>query len=335
MSEKVRLSDIAARFNVSTVTVSKALSGKDGVGEELRDEIKRVAEEMGYCGKSLFPKITAPVKKGTGNVGIVIPKRFFSPSASYYWYLFNYLSTELLEKGFYPIMELISQEDEDSLSLPHLLSDKKVDGLVLLGQVSEAYVKKVSEACHNLLLLDFYTEDSSFTSVLADNFYYSWLITSKAISLGYKKLRFVGTYKATSSIQDRFLGFAKALFDAGLPVSKDDIISDRDDHGLDIPLIIPEDLPEVFVCNCDATAVKLIAALKEKGIRVPEDTCVTGFDNYTVNNQNQVPLTTVYIRPEETAAQAATLISAMIKGEEYKKGRHLAGGSLIMRESLK
>ncbi|MCQ2577906.1 MAG: LacI family DNA-binding transcriptional regulator [Treponema sp.] len=335
MSEKVRLSDIAARFNVSTVTVSKALSGKDGVGEELRDEIKRVAEEMGYCGKSLFPKITAPVKKGTGNVGIVIPKRFFSPSASYYWYLFNYLSTELLEKGFYPIMELISQEDEDSLSLPHLLSDKKVDGLVLLGQVSEAYVKKVSEVCHNLLLLDFYTEDSSFTSVLADNFYYSWLITSKAISLGYKKLRFVGTYKATSSIQDRFLGFAKALFDAGLPVSKDDIISDRDDHGLDIPLIIPEDLPEVFVCNCDATAVKLIAALKEKGIRVPEDTCVTGFDNYTVNNQNQVPLTTVYIRPEETAAQAATLISAMIKGEEYKKGRHLAGGSLIMRESLK
>jgi len=335
MSEKIRLSDIAARFNVSTVTVSKALSGKDGVGEELRDEIKRVAEEMGYCGKSLFPKISAPAKKSTGNVGIVIPKRFFSPSASYYWYLFNYLSTELLEKNFYPIMELVSQEEEDNLELPHILQDKKVDGLVLLGQVSEAYVKKTAESCRNLLLLDFYTKDSSFTSVLADNFYYSWLITTKAIQLGHKNLRFVGTYNATSSIQDRFLGFAKALFDAGLSVSKEDIIPDRDEKGLDIPLVIPEPLPEVFVCNCDATAIKLIAALKEKGIRVPEDTSVTGFDNYTVNNADTVPLTTIYIRPEETAAQAATLISSMIRGEEYKKGRHLAGGSLIMRESLK
>ncbi len=335
MSEKIRLSDIAARFNVSTVTVSKALSGKDGVGDELREEIKRVAEEMGYCGKSLFPKSSISAKKGTGNVGIVIPKRFFSPSASYYWYLFNYLSTELLENNFYSIMELISQEDEDSLTLPHLLMEKKVDGIVLLGQVSEAYVKKTAEACPNILLLDFYTQDSSFTSVLADNFYYSWLITTKAIQLGHKKLRFVGKYNATSSIQDRFLGFAKALFDAGLPVSKDDIISDRDENGLDIPLVIPEDLPEVFVCNCDATAVKLIAALKEKGIRVPQDTSVTGFDNYTVNNSDSVPLTTVYIRPEETAAQAASLISAMIRGEDYKKGRHLAGGSLIMRESLK
>ena len=65
--KKVRLSDIAAKLNISTVTVSKALADKDGVGEELREKIKSVASQMGYKVKNSGSSKSTAV---TGNIGI-------------------------------------------------------------------------------------------------------------------------------------------------------------------------------------------------------------------------------------------------------------------------
>ena len=71
--KEVRLSDIAEKLKISTVTVSKALSNKDGVGDELRSQIIALAKDMGYKTKP------ASDSKGniTGNVGVIIPSKFF------------------------------------------------------------------------------------------------------------------------------------------------------------------------------------------------------------------------------------------------------------------
>ena len=117
--KKVTLSDIAKKLNVSTVTVSKAVSDKEGVGEDLRKQIKQLAEEMGYKTKSQTTEKTI-----TGNIGIVIPSRFFSQSYSFYWYLFNFLSSELLNRNYYCIMELLTDEDEKNCNIPRMILDK-------------------------------------------------------------------------------------------------------------------------------------------------------------------------------------------------------------------
>lgn len=328
---KVRLSDIAERLDISTVTVSKALANKDGVGDELRQRIKELAEEMGYR-----------VKKGgdngkaiTGNIGILIPSRFFAPSSSFYWYLFNSLSTELLNRSYYSIMELLSAEDEKNLVLPRMLKDNKVDGFIVLGQVSDEYLNFINTSYENFILVDFYTSMNNLDGVSDDNFYCSYLLTSYVISQGHKKLRFVGNFESTSSIRDRFMGFAKALMENGMNVNKADIINDRDENGYSIPLEIPSELPDAFICNCDETAAVMIQTLMEKGHKVPEDVSVTGFDNFLAANKTPVPLTTVSIRAEDTASVAADLIIKKVTDQPYVKGRHLVSGSLVIRDSVK
>ena len=328
---KVRLSDIAERLDISTVTVSKALANKDGVGDELRQRIKELAEEMGYR-----------VKKGgdngkaiTGNIGILIPSRFFAPSSSFYWYLFNSLSTELLNRSYYSIMELLSAEDEKNLVLPRMLKDNKVDGFIVLGQVSDEYLNFINTSYENFILVDFYTSMNNLDGVSDDNFYCSYLLTSYVISQGHKKLRFVGNFESTSSIRDRFMGFAKALMENGMNVNKADIINDRDENGYSIPLEIPSELPDAFICNCDETAAVMIQTLMEKGYKVPEDVSVTGFDNFLAANKTPVPLTTVSIRAEDTASVAADLIIKKVTDQPYVKGRHLVSGSLVIRDSVK
>ena len=332
--KKVRLSDIAERLNVSTVTISKALANKEGVSDDLRKQIKDIAEEMGYKVKKSTPGVNGAI---TGNIGILIPSRFFSQNMSFYWYLFNFLSKELLNRNYYSIMELLSDEDEEKLSPPRMLNDKKVDGLIILGQVSNAYINTIRTHYDNFILLDSYTNIMGIDCVCSDDYYCSYMLTSYVISQGHKKLRFVGNFDATSSIKDRFMGFQKALFENGLPVAFDEIIADRDEKGGQIELKLPskENMPSAFICNNDETAAMIIEELQKNGYKVPEDISVTGFDNYIIKHPNTIPLTTVYINPQDTANVAADLIIKKITGEPYIKGRHLVSGSLIIRDSVK
>jgi LacI family transcriptional regulator len=332
--KEVRLSDIAKKLGISTVTVSKALSNKEGVGEDLRQEIKSLAQEMGY--KPV--KNNAGLKNGiTGNIGIVIPSRFFSPNYSFYWYLFNHLSTALLKQNFFSMMELLSDEDEKNCILPRLISENKVDGIIFLGQTSTDYIEKVNSSYSNFILMDFYTPNPDFDCVVNDDFFNSYIITYYLITEEYKKMRFVGSFDATTSIRDRFMGFQKAMYEKGLSANIEDIISDRDENGLLIQMELPprKDLPTAFVCNSDLTASKLIGQLEENGIKVPDDVSVTGYDNFLSEEEKTVPLTTVGVEAQSLCAMASEVIINKITGKPYIKGRHLATGKIIVRESVK
>ena len=328
--KNVRLSDIAAKLNISTVTVSKALADKEGVGEDLRLQIKKLAQQMGY----------RPLKASggtTGNIGIVIPSRFFSPDFSFYWYLFNHLSTQLLKNNYFSMMELLSAEDEKNCTPPRLIAEKKVDGVIFLGQTSREYIEKINSVYKSFILMDFYTSNPDYDCVVNDDFYNSYLITSYLIARGHKKLRFVGSFGATSSIRDRFMGFEKAMYENGLYTSFEEIIQDRDQNGLLIKMELPskKQLPDAFVCNSDLTAARLIGQLEEKGIKVPDEVSVTGYDNFLSEQEKNVLLTTIGVEPESICAMAAELIIAKVTGQAYTRGRHLATGKVIERESVK
>ena len=336
--KKVRLSDIAAKLNISTVTVSKALADKDGVGDELRQQIKDIAAKMGYqLKKTANGAVPQKIKTGTGNIGILIPSRFFSPNVSYYWHIFNALSTELLCLGYYSIMELLSNEDEQAHTIPRLLKDSKVDGLIILGQTSDSYLEALNTVFNNFILFDFYSTKLPFDSVSNDNYFCSYMMTNYVISQGHKKIRFVGNFGATTSISDRYMGFQKAMLENHLSTSVEEIIDDRDEHGALIPFKLPtaKNMPTAFICNCDETAANLITALEEKGYKVPQDISVTGFDNYLPQKKTSVELTTVYIKPEDSTRVAAELIINKITGQPYIQGRHLVSGSLVIRHSVK
>ena len=333
-TKKVRLSDIAEKLGVSTVTVSKAIADKEGVSDELRDKIKMLAAEMGYRQKS--SRIAGyRGENSTGNIGIVIPSRFFERSTSFYWNLYNALSKELIANGYYAIMEQLDTKDEQDLVLPHCVQDKKVDGVIILGQVSNEYAHFFMKHYSNFIFLDFYIGDENADSVTTDNFYSEYLMTGYLISLGHRDIRYVGNFNATTSITDRFMGFMKAMLENNLPVDFKDIIKDRDESGLYYPIELPEKMPTAFVCNCDDTAAKLISVLKEHNYRVPEDISVVGFDNFLSAGTISPALTTVAVDPSSTARATVELIIKKITGQPYNHGHTVIGGKLIIRESVR
>jgi len=329
---KIRLADIADKMGVSTVTVSKALADKDGVSEELRERIKQMAIDLGYRFKS-----AGKLRKAgsTGNIGVLIPARFFGKNSSFYWVLYNDVALSLLQHDYYCIMEILSPEDEASNRMPRMIQERKVDALVILGQLNESYLEFFAEQYSNFVLLDFYNGHHNFDSVTTDNFYCMYMLTLYLIKMGHKKIGFVGTFKSTTSIQDRYMGFLKAMMENNLDVSKSDVLDDRDDEGHLIPLVLPKKLPSAFVCNNDEAAAALIRELRKEGHSVPEDISVVGFDNYLRMPIPELGITTVEVDTVGMARTAVDLILKKLSKKPYNKGRNSIGGKLIFKDTVK
>ena len=106
MDKKVRMADIAQKLGISVVSVSKALSGKDGVSSEMREKILLLAKEMGYV--PLRNKPQKMISEGiTGNIGILVADRFFTDNA-FYSSLYRHISVKCNESGMSALLEIIS-----------------------------------------------------------------------------------------------------------------------------------------------------------------------------------------------------------------------------------
>lgn len=330
--KNVTMKDIADRLNISTVTVSKALSDKDGVSSELRDRIKNVAEEMGYR----YNTLAKGMKEGRSyNIGVLIADRFIRDDGdAFYLKMYQSVVKALSRVNYYGILEIVSSDSERKLVTPNIVSDNKVDGIIILGQMIIEYVNLIKCTAMPLILLDFYDELLDVDSIISDSFYGSYKVTNYLLSQGHKNIGFVGKVFSTSSILDRYLGYYKALISNGLEVREDWIIEDRGEDGEYIDFNLPKQLPTAFVCNNDGVAYLFINKLKKLGYKVPKEISVVGFDNDIFANISVPKLTTVEV---DIISMSETAVDAMIRkisGDKHAIGRKVISGKLIIRDSV-
>ncbi|WP_246040341.1 substrate-binding domain-containing protein [Ectobacillus funiculus] len=332
MKGNITMRDIAEKVGVSSVTISKALNDKEGVSEELKEKIKRVAEEMGYR----FNTHAKSMKEGLSyNLGIVIPERFSVTTQAFYLQFYQMLSKVLDSYHYSGILYILSQADEDQLVLPRIYNEKKVDGFIVLGQLGKKYVELIGKIESPVIFLDFYTDQNEIDSVLTDNFYGVYELTNYVVRNGHKKIAFVGNVHATSSIQDRYLGYYKSLLEHRIELRKDYVIKDRDELGRYIDIELPEDMPTAFVCNNDEVAYNLIHLLQKNGFHVPEDCSVVGFDNSIHATLSDPQLTTVEVDIEEMSRVAVKFIMGKLENPKKKYGRTFIKGNIVYRDSVK
>ncbi len=331
MSKAVKLKDIADKLGVSTVTVSKALSGQKGVGRELRLKIKQLADEMGYIPLSATRE-TTPEK--SYSIGVLVSDKYFDQTRSFYWMIYQELATRALNKNCFSMLEVVNEADEKACVVPKLIESNRIDGLVIIGLMRSSYLKMISEKTTlPVVYLDFYEKGSSCDSVISDNFYGMYRLTDHLCSLGHKKIAYVGTLFSTNSITDRYCGYCKALLENGIPIREDYVIDDRFlDRGsrAGFSYTLPEDMPEAFVCNCDVTAIEIIDILNRKGYRVPEDISVVGFDGYAYSNTENIELTTYAVDMRELARRAIKILIRKMSGDDSIRGISIVEGKVVI-----
>ena len=335
MKNGVKMLDIATKLGVSVVTVSNALAGRDGVSEQMRKRICEVADEMGYKpSNTRSGRKKASVQKLGKSVGILTSERFVGARGTFYWELTANISNKLSAMNVLTVYECITSENEKNANLPNMITDKKVDGIIVIGQIHREYIAALSKIDMPLMFVDFYDNRYDIDSVNSDSYHGGYILTDYLVELGHKKIGFFGTVNATSSINDRFLGYIKCLIENGLEYRPEWTIGDRNERGiLNDKIDFPEEMPTAFVCNSDETAFRVISALKSKGVRVPEDISVVGYDNYTVSSICIPTITTVEVDLDRMATESVDIMLKKLSDTKYREGRKIISGKLIIKNS--
>jgi LacI family transcriptional regulator len=275
----VRMKDIARELGVSTVTVSKALAGRDGVGAPLRKAIQDKAAACGYRSTA-----RGGVKGMTDEaVGLLIGEKYLGET-SFYWLFLLEITRLLRADGMIVIPEFVTAADVASCATPQIVASGRVRGVIVLGQLAEPWLENLAAQCPASVWVDFYSKAGGRDCVASNNFQGSYLLTKELIAAGHSDILFIGNTAATTSILDRFLGYAKAMMEAGLESFP--AMPDRKDDNTGYSF---QELPSnynswtAFICNNDQLAGDVVRALRRKGLSVPEDFSVVSFD--TTNPQ--------------------------------------------------
>ena len=327
MKSTPTMKDIADELGITVMSVSKALSGKEGVSEDLRNKIIAKSEEIGYKKGSSF-------KETTRNIGIIVTEKALNASPSL-MSIQQSLISQLSQVDYYGLTEIISDEAEHLILEPKLVKDKKIDAFIILGQMEESYLKMLQSIKLPYISMTFIFDDKTDGSILCDNLFFGENITQYLFDKGYRSIGFIGNRLFSETIMDRFLGYHKALIKNGVKINEDFIIPDVNEYGEEQGLFLPDEIPDAFVCNDCRVAYKLIHQLEGMEYDVPKNVSVAAFDDGIFADIGIPKLTTYSIDYDEMAMMAAESIILKIENPNYHVGKKVILGKVVERDSVK
>lgn len=320
--KKVSMQDIATQLGISKMTVSKCFKDSEDISEDTKQTILGKAREMGY-------EYRRRIKY---RIAVLFSEVYFEPNEKFY----NGLYKRLQELEWVNSMKFsliyVSREDERNNMMSKSVEEN--DAMMLLGQFSKKYVLYLLSKGKPVVCLDFQYRGVEADSVISDSYQSSYNLTSHMIEMGHRKIAFVGNLNYTNSVNDRYLGYYKALLEEGIDMIPHYRIDDRDDRGILECFLLPEDMPTAFVCNNDHVAYLLIRQLKKSGFRVPEDVSVAGFDDVLYSEISDPPITSVHVQRRFMAEQAVLLMKRRFLHPDARPRTITIDCSIRYRESV-
>ncbi|MBM7570583.1 LacI family DNA-binding transcriptional regulator [Aquibacillus albus] len=341
----MKIDDIAKIANVSKSAVSLALNGKNGVSEQTREKILKIAQEHGYIPRPIIkasqysqskPKILRLV--ACTNAGIVTEQY---ESLPFFNELFNSIDKHTGSSGYSLMVSSINIENlRDEIT--RLESEQKSAGILLLGtNLTKEQIKTISNVQPNLVVLDTCYETLDTNFVVMNNLFGAYQAGEYLIKLGHKDIGYVESNTRMYNFDMRKQGFLQILSEHNLSVANNDFfklsptdISSQDKFKQEIQRR-KKTLPTALFCECDYMAISVIKTLTELNINVPDDISVIGFDNIFESKVITPELTTINVKKDKIASLAVEKLIKFINEDENDKSKLIVDTELVERGSCK
>lgn len=313
---RVTIQDIANACGLSRNTVSKVFNDRGAVPETTRNAVILKAQELGY---GVFPQEPSPQgKKDRRHIALLTQHKL--QSHSFGSYFLSSFTDQISRAGFtLTIYEVSPGEIAQKKLPPHLQLDNTA-GILGIELFDKAYQDAICSLGIPCVLVD--GPAHMFGSLLncdrisMENFAATSALTRQLIKAGAKRIGFVGDKEHCSSFYMRWIACRTVAEEAGLSVLTEcSILEEDSDRYGDFRWLIKQldrmpFIPDAFVCANDYLAIHLMTALKRKGISIPEEVMVTGFDGSPESALVEPSLTTAEIPSTDIGRSAAlTLIS--------------------------
>lgn len=334
----LRVKDIAEKMKVSPATVSMVLNNKPGIGAETRKRILKYVEEIGY-GKGPLSK---PALRGK-NIRLVIYRKhgLVVSETSFFSTLMESIDCEARDEGYNLLVSYVNEmENNSKMEVLRLLAENPPEGILLLGtEMTQKDILPFKQLNLPILLLDSSVDEETMDTVVIHNFQGANIATQYLLDKGYEDIGYLHSSVWIQNFDERKEGFLAALHDAGLTFDQKYLYMLEptiEGSYRDMKRLIEEGLklPAACFADNDIIAMGAMKALKESGVRIPENISIVGFDDMPFCEIAEPPLTTVKVYNRRMGALSVQRLIGRIENQFEETVKVQVSTGLIERQSV-
>ncbi|GAA5416373.1 catabolite control protein A [Paraliobacillus ryukyuensis] len=329
----VTIYDVAREANVSMATVSRVVNGNPNVKPATRKKVLNTIEQLGYRPNAVARGLAS---KKTTTVGVIIPdisSIFFSELARGIDDIANMYKYNI-------ILSNSDQNVEKEVQLINTMLEKQVDGIVFMGgKITEAHTQQFKTSPVPIALAATVDPSEVVPSVNIDYEQAAYEATNYLIDNGHAHPAFVTGEEETVTNELKYKGYERALVETNQTIDPSYVI--KGDYSYDAgkeatdKLLELENKPTAIFVASDEMALGVIHGIQDKGLRVPEDIEVFGFDNTRLATMVRPTLSTIVQPMYDIGAVAMRLLTKYMNKEEVQDANVILPHQIIERNSTK
>lgn len=292
-AKEVTIYDIAKKLNISPATVSRGLAGHPGISKKTKKKIADTVEEMGYRSNHFARNLR---QKQTHTIGVMVHEL----NSNFITSVLAGIEKVTTEAGYDLIIAHSSESAKKEAANARNLFQKRVDGLIAslsFDTIDLDHFQPFLSKGVPVVFFDRVEQDGNRTVVVIDNARCGYMATEHLLSQGCKRIAHVTSSLNRNVYAQRYKGYRDALYDNGLPFDeKLLLVGDLSEQaGIDAAnqILKMKPRPDGIFCTNDFVAAVCMRTLKEKGICIPEDIAVVGFNNDAIGHLIEPTLTTI------------------------------------------
>ena len=311
--KKVRhtsLKDLATELGVSISTVSRALKDSPEIGTEMKKKVKDLAKKLGYRPN---PFAMSLLKNAPRIIGIIVPDIV----THYYSSITSGINEVARQNGYSTIISSSYEQYEREKECLEDLINIRVEGIIAcLSQETNEYSHFEALYDQNvpLVFFDRVCLTDKFSSVITDNVDSATIATNHFLDTGSKRVAFIGGANSLEIVKQRKHGYLQALRERKIKIEKDLVFCKRIGYdagyeGAKTLLSLPNS-PDAILCMTDSLAFGAMKAIKDNGLKIPEDVALIGYTGEIHSNYVGPPLTA---RTHQTYKMGETACELLLK----------------------
>ncbi len=331
------LKDIAKIAGVNVSTVSKALRGSSDINKQTMENIREIADELGYKYVIQSNNAEKSQQDNLKTIGIICPEI----TSSYYSEIVNMITKEMRKKGYYCIIGFTDFDTKNEGQYLEGLLNSNVKGIIYITESLEIgntlSLIKNSDNSIPLVVIAQNSDTKEYDCIRIDDKYGIKLSIEHLLEQGHTDIGYIGDELSNARLE----AFIEILQTNSLKVNKKWIrVSEErfEKCGYDLmtDMLKEGDLPTAILGAYDNIAIGAIKAISDSGRRVPEDISILGIDNISVTAYYNPEITSVAGPAEEMARIAVKLLFRKIESPDYKVIQNVVlPPTLVVRKSVK
>lgn len=330
-SKSMGIRGVARHSGVSTASISRALNNPESVSAALRARIDASIAELGYIPDAAARALSS---RRTRTIGAIVPTVDNAMFARGIEALQSYLSLQ----GYLLLLATSGYDPEVEYRQAQNMASRGVDGLILRGDVhTEPLRRMMSTQRIPFVNVGVYHPDKPYPCVGANNELAAYRACSYLVDLGHREIGMVAAISANNDrASARVAGVARALGDHGLSLRPEwslEVAYHLDDaRQAARTLLTLMKHPTAVICGNDVLAYGVLLEAERRGMNVPRDLSVMGFDDLEWSRHLRPSLTTMHLPTDEVWTRAGTFLVRHLAGQSTTL-HHEVDASLVVRES--